>query len=156
MVHWWVAPLMLLPYPLDLLPSLLGRCLSRFSGWQPDGKRVRLAFTESGDARLTGTEATGTIQRALPGVLTIGPDGATKHGGLALLISLDSPIMHASQAVPWIVVTARFPGHGPFRLPVSWSVVDVSRAVGPEPPTRLHRDDMIAIGLLKLVKGHGG
>jgi hypothetical protein len=154
MVYWRVAALMLLPYPLDLLPSVIGRGLSRLRGWHPVGKRVRLAITESANAELIGMEATGTIQSVIAGMVTTGPDGTTRDGEPALLVNIDPALMHASRAVSWIVVAARFPGHGPSRLLGTWSVVNVSRATGPEPPTVLHSEDMIAIALMKLAKGH--
>ena len=136
---------------------MIGKLFSRLSGWQPVGKRVRLAFTESGDAALTGTEATGRIQRAIPEIVTAGPDGSTRLDEISLLISLDRPLVHASRSISQVVVVPRFAGHGPYRLPVTWSAVNVHAlsAAGPEPPTVVQYEDMIATCLMKLDRTGG-
>ena len=143
---------MLLAHPLDLLPTVIGKVFAHLRGWQPVGKRVRLAFTESSDPALTETEATGTIENAIPQILTMGPGGSTRVDEISLVISLDRPLVHASRPVSRIVAVPRFAGHGPYRLPVTWSAVNVHplSASDPEPPTAVRYEDMIAICLMKL------
>ncbi len=147
----WVAALMLLPLFLDLLPSMIGKAFSRLTGWQPVGKPVRLAFTEGA---LYEQEITGRVEQALSEIVTAGPDGSTTLHEISLVISLDRPLMYASRSVSRVVAVPRFAGHGPYRLPVTWSAVNVHalNAASPEPPTVVQYEDMIAICLLKLAR----
>lgn len=146
---------MMLPYCLDLLPTAIGKLCARLSGWQPVGKRVVLGFTEG---PLYGTRVTGRIECAIPHILTAGPGGSTRTREIALLIRLDQPLVDGSRSVSGLVAVPRYSGHGPYRLPVTWCVVNVhaSGATASEPPTVVQYEDMISICFMKLVRGAPG
>jgi hypothetical protein len=132
---------MLLPYFLDLIPERLGVLFGKLTGWRPEHKRVLLAIDESGDSSLKDKVIPGTI-------LSVKLDKFGKPSDA--VFKPDSPLVYKEKSNSYLLLSPRFNGHGLYRLLITWSVVHIFAINNPEIANEMMREDMIAIGLLKL------
>lgn len=139
---------MILPYQLDYLPEVLGRFLSRFTQWNPIGRKVILRVTE-GEQGFFGTEIFGTIVR-----IEATPKQAASVISSSTLIQLDLPWKYENRksSVSHVVLaTPRFRGHGPYRLLITSCIVHVFPADESSSKGGLDWEDMIAICEMRLM-----
>jgi hypothetical protein len=137
------------PYPLDVLPDYLGHAIARLFGWRPEGKKITLRVTESGDRANYGITVSGTIRQVLSNVVTTGPAGSTPSSAPCALIELDQPLIYMGQTIASVISLPRFKNHGLYRLLIAGSVVNVHRASNMT-SSELEWKDVIAICVMRL------
>jgi hypothetical protein len=87
--------MMLLPYPIDLIPQYLGKMWMRLKGWNPIGDRVVVRFDPPDDSLVTG-EYSAVI---------------TEVGDDIVFLRLDSPVTFDGENVDRLAATSRYSGH---------------------------------------------
>lgn len=128
---------MLLPYSIDLVPEYIGRLIAKSRQWNPVGRRVLIKVD---DGPQLGMNLRGAIRKVV--------DQPTQVPGI--LIELDEPWHTGQHTGTWVFATARFSGHGIFRLLVTCGVVNVNLLEGPTIPGSLPYERFAAIALLRL------
>ena len=136
---------MLLPYPFDSWVETVGRAVGFLTGWHPEGRRVKLVVTESGDSSLWGRVLRGRIAAVIEVSTTVGPQGRTIAVGPYVTVVLDEPLLFRDQATHSIVTVPRFWGHGPYRMLITCSEVNIHPIRGAARPSEIRWEDMIAI-----------
>ena len=129
---------MILPYFFDRVPAFMGRLYAAMSGWQPVGSPVEIVVDEAADQSLIGRRIRGRITRLV--------SSNTAHGGPeASVVRLEEPLDRPGSDE--ICVIGRFRGHGPYRLPITWSAVYIGSSA-----ETTDSSNVFAGGLMRLVR----
>jgi hypothetical protein len=96
---------MLFVNPLDLLVEAATRLLANIMSWRPDGTRVVVAVL---DPLEPPQRVKGRIVQVLSKVVTVGPNGITRHSEPFLVVQLEAPLYFDGEKVERLVAGSRY------------------------------------------------
>lgn len=140
---------MILPYPLDVLPELVGRAKAHATGWTVQGQRVEVSFDPSDDSRVAGTYF-GLVSSLVERIVTIGPKGASISEGPFVLVTLDQPILLEQRTVHSVLAMNRYVGHKPWRLAIASCMVNLYELHSLEDSHSVSLEAFIGSGVMRI------
>lgn len=141
--------MILLPYPLDLFPYILGKIWIRFSSWNPINAPVIVRFDPPDDSLIDG-EYAGTIASIIDDIVIIGPVGQSSVRGSALIINLDIPISWGGHDIKKLIAIGRYTGHEFPRLKVAPCAVNIYSLSNTNQLPLIDYTAQLGIGIVRL------